>query len=75
MTRIAPALALVLVIAHQIAYGSADAAQWTFGVGLVVYAAVGGLTASTTSTSSSTARSSTASSPPCSARSTSAWCC
>jgi hypothetical protein len=45
MTWIAPALALVLVIAHQIAYGSADAAQWTFGIGFVVYAAVGGLIA------------------------------
>ena len=45
MTWIAPALALGFVIAHQIAYGSADAAQWTFGVGFVVYAAVGGLIA------------------------------
>ena len=45
MTWIAPALALVVVIAHQIAYGSADAAQWTFGIGFVVYAAVGGLIA------------------------------
>ena len=45
MTWIAPALALGLVIAHQIAYGSADAAQWTFGIGFVVYAAVGGLIA------------------------------
>ena len=45
MTWIAPALALVLVIAHQTAYGSADAAQWTFGIGFVVYAAVGGLIA------------------------------
>ncbi len=45
MTWIAPALALVLVIAHQIAYGSADAAEWTFGIGFVVYAAVGGLIA------------------------------
>jgi hypothetical protein len=33
------------VIAHQIAYGSADAAEWTFGIGFVVYAAVGGLIA------------------------------
>ena len=45
MTWIAPALAFGLVIAHQIAYGSADAAQWTFGIGFVVYAAVGGLIA------------------------------
>ena len=45
MTWIAPALALGLVVAHQIAYGSADAAQWTFGIGFVVYAAVGGLIA------------------------------
>jgi hypothetical protein len=45
MTWIAPALALGLVIAHEIAYGSADAAQWTFGIGFVVYAAVGGLIA------------------------------
>ena len=45
MTWIAPALALGFVIAHQIAYGSADAAQWTFGIGFVVYAAVGGLIA------------------------------
>jgi hypothetical protein len=45
MTWIAPALALGFVIAHQIAYGSADAAEWTFGVGFVVYAAVGGLIA------------------------------
>ena len=45
MTWIAPALALGLVIAHQIAYGSADAAEWTFGIGFVVYAAVGGLIA------------------------------
>ncbi len=45
MTWIAPALALGFVIAHQVAYGSADAAQWTFGIGFVVYAAVGGLIA------------------------------
>jgi len=45
MTWIAPALALGFVIAHQVAYGSADAAEWTFGVGFVVYAAVGGLIA------------------------------
>jgi hypothetical protein len=45
MTWIAPALALGFVIAHQIAYGSADAAEWTFGVGFVVYAAVGGVIA------------------------------
>jgi hypothetical protein len=45
MTWIAPALAVGLVIAHQLAYGSADAAQWTFGVGFVVYATVGGLIA------------------------------
>jgi hypothetical protein len=45
MTWIAPALAFALVIAHQIAYGSADAAEWTFGIGFVVYAAVGGLIA------------------------------
>jgi MFS family permease len=45
MTWIAPALAFGFVIAHQIAYGSADAAQWTFGIGFVVYAAVGGLIA------------------------------
>jgi hypothetical protein len=45
MTWIAPALAFGFVIAHQIAYGSAGAAEWTFGVGFVVYAAVGGLIA------------------------------
>ena len=45
MTWIAPALALGLVIAHQVAYGGADAARWTFGIGFVVYAAVGGLIA------------------------------
>jgi hypothetical protein len=45
MTWIAPALALGFVLAHQIAYGSADAAEWTFGVGFVVYAAVGGVIA------------------------------
>jgi hypothetical protein len=45
MTWIAPALAAVFVTAHQIAYGSADAAQWTFSGGFVVYAAVGGLIA------------------------------
>jgi hypothetical protein len=45
MTLIAPALAFGFVIAHQIAYGSADAAEWTFAVGFVVYAAVGGLIA------------------------------
>jgi hypothetical protein len=38
MTWIAPALALGFVIAHQIAYGSADAAEWTFGIGFVDYA-------------------------------------
>jgi hypothetical protein len=42
---IAPALAAVCVAAHQIAYGFADAAQWTFSVGFIVYAAVGGLIA------------------------------
>jgi hypothetical protein len=45
MAWIAPALAAVFLIAHQIAYGTADAAQWTFGIGFVVYAAVGGLIA------------------------------
>jgi hypothetical protein len=45
MTWIAPALAFGFVIAHQIAYGSADAAEWMFGIGFVVYAAVGGLIA------------------------------
>jgi hypothetical protein len=42
---IAPALAALIVAVHQIAYGGADAAQWTFSVGFVVYAAVGGLIA------------------------------
>jgi len=42
---IAPALAAVCVAAHQIAYGFADAAQWTFSLGFIVYAAVGGLIA------------------------------
>jgi hypothetical protein len=45
MTWIAPALALGLVIAHQVAYGGTEVAQWTFGAGFVVYAAVGGLIA------------------------------
>jgi hypothetical protein len=45
MTWIAPALAAGVVIAHQLAYGLADAAQWTFSLGFVVYAAVGGLIA------------------------------
>jgi hypothetical protein len=45
MTWIAPVLAAGFVVAHQIAYGDADAAQWTFGIGFVVYAAVGGLIA------------------------------
>jgi hypothetical protein len=40
---IAPTLSAFFVIAHQAAYGKADAAQWTFSLGFVVYAAVGGL--------------------------------
>jgi hypothetical protein len=40
---IAPALSALFVIGHQVAYPGADAAQWTFSVGFVVYAAVGGL--------------------------------
>jgi hypothetical protein len=40
---IAPALSAAFVVGHQLAYGSADAAEWTFSVGFVVYAAVGGL--------------------------------
>jgi hypothetical protein len=45
VTWIAPALAAGVVVAHQLAYGIADAAQWTFSIGFVVYAAVGGLIA------------------------------
>jgi hypothetical protein len=45
MTWIAPVLAAGFVVAHEIAYGSADAARWTFSIGFVVYAAVGGLIA------------------------------
>jgi hypothetical protein len=37
MTWIAPVLAAGLVISHQIAYGGTNAAEWTFGVGFVVY--------------------------------------
>jgi hypothetical protein len=40
---LAPALALALIVAHQVAYPGADAAEWIFNLGFVVYAAVGGM--------------------------------
>jgi hypothetical protein len=43
MAWIAPALAAAFVVAHRIAYGGGDAAVWTFSLGFVVYAAVGGV--------------------------------
>jgi hypothetical protein len=38
-----PAIAVAFILAHQIAYPGADAAEWIFNLGFVVYAGVGGL--------------------------------
>jgi hypothetical protein len=42
---IAPTLAAALIVAHQVAYPGATAAEWIFNLGFVVYAAVGGMIA------------------------------
>jgi hypothetical protein len=38
-----PAIAVAFILAHQIVYPGADAAEWIFNAGFLVYAAVGGL--------------------------------